>query len=175
MIRLFYFLFLVLSLFLLAACFGPKKLAADEIYFGIGACMKIHEGERNYPQIPQEAIDFYAVHCMTNKNLMLNRFIEGPEYLIYISLTFKVIPDDFLQAHYTDTSIQVFDEKMFTFDDNVYKSLLFKRKGFSFYRTLFLQPKHGNLMVFDIMSKDFELITTIYQDEKYFENRFHCE
>lgn len=122
-------LFLVLTVFLFAAC-------DSSVRFGISQKYQMAEGERQGPLDGRIVSKYESVINVDTLNLPLNKFIYTTGYKVYIGVSFSVRSQELLNLYSSKPAYRVIDQQ--TTDQGV--MFTFAKSGEFFYSYLFDAP-----------------------------------
>jgi hypothetical protein len=148
---------------------------SDRIKFGYMECIKLDSGEYRVDPIDSVSIHEFMRNCQYDKlEIYLNRVLRGKNKT-FIALSTRMAPQEYIAQMNIDSLLTVFSSKQYSNNYKLYYAFFIKKKDTFTYRTLYSEPKHGNMILLDIMNKDSLSMLKLYNNPNYLVNRLNCE
>ena len=164
-------LHIVLPILIIALFFfvlGCGRYGGD-LEFAYEEHMKLDKDEILINPVTKDVSDqFYKYSHVKGSDIALNKTTKGKN-LSFISVSLKLKLDSFKQLQNSDTSFikiykkNYFDEK----EQRKYYSFFLKKTDMFIFRTIYMEPKYNDLIVYDILNKDSLKILKLYRSETY--------
>jgi len=148
---------------------------SDRIKFGYMECLKLDSGEYRVNPIDSISVHEFIRDCQyDNIEIYLNRVLQGTNKT-FIALSTRLAPQEYTSKMNSDSLLSVFSSKEFSNNNKLYFTYFLKKQNRFTFRTLYSEPKHGNMILIDIMNKDSLSILKLFNDQNYIINRLNCE
>jgi len=129
--------------------------------------MKLNTGEKCIDPIDTASIHEFMKNCSYNKTaIYLNKVISGKNKII-IALSTRLAPQDYLLKMKRDSLLKIFFSREYSNDQKLFHSLFIRKNKNFIFRTLYSEPKLGNMILIDIFNKDSLPILNLYNDKNY--------
>jgi|GEM_PF-2487715 len=147
----------------------------DRVKFGYMECIKLDSGEYRVDPIDSISIhEFLRDYQYDKTEIYLNRVLLGKNKT-FIAMSTRLAPQEYLSQMNKDSLLTVFYSNQYSNSNKLYYSYFIKKNSRFAFRTLYSEPKHGNMILIDIMNKDSLTIHKLYNDKNYLINRLNCE
>jgi hypothetical protein len=147
----------------------------DRVKFGYMECIKLDSGEYRVDPIDSISIhEFLRDYQYDKSEIYLNRVLQGKNKT-FMAMSTRLAPQEYFSMMEKDSLLKVFSSKQYSENNKLYYSYFIKKSNRFAFRTLYSEPKHGDMILLDIMNKDSLSILKLYNDPKYLVNRLNCE
>jgi hypothetical protein len=148
---------------------------SDKIKFGYLECMKLDSGEYSVKPIDSISIhEFLKYYQYDSSEIYLNRVIQGNNK-IFIALSARLAPQEYIALMNKDSLISVYFSRQYSFNQKLYYANFMREKEKFIYRTLYAEPKHGDMLLIDFINKDSLSILKLYNDKNFLNKKLNCD
>lgn len=148
---------------------------SDEIKFGYMECLKLDSGEYQVKPIDSISLEEYGKYSFYDSTeLWLNRVLSGKNKT-YIGMSTRLAPQEYIALMKKDSSANIFLSREYSNDKKLYYAFFLKKSDRFIYRTLYSEPKQGDMLLFDITNKDSLAISKLYIDKQYLIIKLNCD
>lgn len=165
-------LFLV---FIVIILLSLNYTSSDKVKFGFMECLKLDSGEIQIKPIDSISLGEYEKYCFYDSTeLWLNRVLSGKNRT-YIGMSTRLAPQEYISLMKNDTLTFIFQDREYSNDNKLYYAFFLMKKDRFIYRTLYSEPKHGDMILFDITNEDSLSVVKLYNDKQYLINKLNCD
>jgi len=143
--------------------------SSNNLKFAYEERMKLDKDEILIDPVTKDVSDqFYKYSYVAGSDIALNKAIKSKD-LSFISVSLKLKSEPFRQLQNKDTSFTLFCKKIYSDEkeQRKYYSFFLKKTDMFIFRTIYMEPKYNDLIVYDILNKDSLKILKSYQSETY--------
>ncbi|HNW97052.1 MAG TPA: hypothetical protein PKK00_01415 [Bacteroidales bacterium] len=149
--------------------------AANHINFGFMECLKLDSGECQIKPIDSISLHEYEKYCYYDSTqLWLNRVIVGKNKT-YIGMSTRLAPQEYISLMKNDSITNIFFSREYSSNEKLFYAFFLKKYNSYIYRTLYSEPKHGNMILFDIINNDSLSIVKLYNNKPYLSDKLNCD
>lgn len=170
-LRLFLVLFVSITVILYSSC----RTSSNKIKFGFMECLKLDSGEYQVKPIDSISLNEYGKYSFYDSTeLWLNRVLSGGNKT-YIGMSTRLAPQEYIALMKKDSSSVLFSSREYSNDEKLYYAFFLKKCDRFIYRTLYSEPKQGDMLLIDITNKDSLTIYKFFNDKQYLINKLNCD
>lgn len=145
------------------------KRSNNNMKFAYEEHMKLDKDEILIDPVTKDLSDqFYKYSYVAGSDIALNKAIKSKD-LSFISVSLKLKSELFRQLQKEDTSFTLYCKKIYSDEkeQRKYYSFFLKKTDMFIFRTIYMEPKYNDLIVYDVLNKDSLKILNSYQSETY--------
>jgi len=147
----------------------------DKVKFGYLECLKLDSGEYRVNPIDTASVHEFMKDCQYDSvEIYLNRVLMG-KYKTLIAMSTRNAPQEYIAQMKKDSLLNIYQSREYSKDLKLYYAFFIKRHGRFIYRTLYVEPKYGNMILLDMTNKDSLEVLKLYNDKNYLSKKLNCD
>jgi hypothetical protein len=146
-----------------------------KVDFGYSESIKLDSGEKQERPIDSISIHEFSKYCSYYKTeIFLNKVLLGKNKT-FIALSTRMAPLEYIQLMKNDSLLKIYLIKESAYDLKYFYSFFARKFNFFIYRTLYSEPKFGNLIMIDIVNKDSVSILNLFNNKNYLKHKLSSD
>lgn len=173
--KIFFWLAVVVFAVIVMIFISSNHTSSDKVKFGFMECLKLDSGEIQIKPIDSISLNEYGRYSFYDSTeLWLNRVLAGRNKT-YIGMSTRLAPQEYLAMMKKDSLITLYSSREYSNDEKLFYAYFLKKADLFIYRTLYSEPKQGDMLLIDITNKDSLSVSKLYADKQYMINKLNCD